>query len=659
MNGVRRWFANTRVWKKILTGYLAVLLLFAAMAVIVVVQTSRMQDLNATTRYAIDNLRLIDNLELALANRTAAFRDFLVSGQEIAAQSYEEQTRGFESLLAALEPRLDAADRSRLETLRAVSDAWHREVVVPGIALRRDALQPEGPPLDSVATFFRSSNRELVTRAKEELATYRAEEERVTEEARNRRDDAIRQVRDVTLFSALLAVFLSIVLASWIASIIARGIHDAVAFAGSVAGGDLTRTLDQPGSDEVGELIGTLNRMAGDLRTTVSGVAGAAAQVATSAEEIAASAEEIAFTSDRQVRSTEETSTSMEQIAAQIARVYRSTESLASSVEQTTTSVTQMSNSIEQTATSAETLGASVEQTSATIEEMVASIGQVGRHVEETREIARSAESDARTGGDAVQSTIDGMRRIHREMDDLRDTVRQLGTAGASVARISEVIEDIADQTNLLALNASIEAARAGEHGRGFSVVAQEIRRLAERSVESTREIGQTIREVIDDMDQVVRSSDEVAERTNDGIRLADSAGVALEKIITSAGRTRSLMEEVALATRQQITAASQAQEAIRHIQHVAFEVRIATREQANGSRQIAEAVENMNRQTREVFAATAEQQRGGEMVLEATEQISEGARTTQSAIQEMAGAAQDLSSQANRLTELVASFRV
>src|SRR5690606_6105962 len=128
-----------------------------------------------------------------------------------------------------------------------------------------------------------------------------------------------------------------------------------------------------------------------------------------------------------------------------------------------------MSNSIEQTATSTETLGVSVEQTSATIEQMVVSIGTVGRHVDETRDITQTAESDARTGGEAVESTIHGMRRIHAEMEDLSATVRKLGSASESIGRISEVIEDIADQTNLLALNASIEAARAGEHGRGFS----------------------------------------------------------------------------------------------------------------------------------------------------------------------------------------------
>jgi methyl-accepting chemotaxis protein len=339
--------------------------------------------------------------------------------------------------------------------------------------------------------------------------------------------------------------------------------------------------------------------------------------------------------------------------------VAGSTESLASSVEQASTSVTQMSNSIEQTATSTDALGVSVEQTSTTIEEMVASIQEVGRHVIETREIARGAEVDARDGGAAVVSTVEAMRQIHAEMQALVESISELRRTSEAIGHISGIIEDVADQTNLLALNAAIEAARAGEHGRGFSVVAQEIRRLAERSVESTREIGLTVHGVLEDVGQTVKSTGEVAERTQRGILLADSAGQALEKIIESSGRTRRLMEEVSASTDQQIGAAEQAQEAIRHIQRISAETRVATREQAIGSRQIAEAVENMNRRTREVFSATEEQKRGGELILRSTESISQGARSTQEALQAMANAARDLSSQAKRLTELVTTFRV
>jgi methyl-accepting chemotaxis protein len=660
MNGLRRWFADTRMRNKILTGFGTVLLLMAAVAVIVVVQAQRAQELSDESRLAVDALDLANRLDLALSDRVASFRDFLLSGEAEALTLYAEANSRFDETVAQLESAIDSPEQlQRLAAVRQAAAEWEQTVALPGIELRQATLQPGGPPVESAITFFQQQGRAGAEAARSAIEAFRLEQTQLVDSARQRRDDAISQIRNATILATLAGVLVSLLVATWLASLIARALRRAVEFGGVVAGGDFTQHLPTEGEDELGELIGTLNRMAADLRKTVSGVTGATSQVATASEQIASAAEQISYTSDQQVRSTEETSSSMEEIAAQIARVARSTESLAASVEQTSTSVTEMSNSIEQTATSTETLGASVEETSATIEEMVVSITQVGRHIDETSEIATTAVADARTGGDAVERTSEGMKRIHQEMDELSRTVKQLGSAGASIGRISDVIESIADQTNLLALNASIEAARAGEHGRGFSVVAQEIRRLAERAVESTREIGTTVREVIQDMEQVGRKSGEVAERTNEGIKLATSAGAALEKIISSSDRTQQLMKEVSQATRQQIGAAEQAQEAIRHIQNVAHEVRIATREQATGSRQIAEAVENMNRQTQEVFAATGEQKKGGEMVLNATEQINQGARATQEAIKEMAQAAQDLSSQANRLSGLISSFRV
>lgn len=660
MNGRNDWFTNARVRYKILAGFAAVVVLMWVVAGIVFVQVARVDALNETAEDAVDNLITADGIDVATAERVATYRDYLLSGETDARAEYVTLGLSIQESLAGLRSRLeDPVQIAQIDTIAGRIAEWQAVTAEPGIDLRDRSLAPGGPSADSIIAFFQAFGRVDASRIRQAVDDFRDAQQDIVITSRAARDASIDQIRWVTAISAIIAAILSILLASRLADSIARKLQTAVDFAGTVAGGDFTRELEVEGRDEIGQLTKTLNRMGSDLREMVAGVTSSTSQVAAAAQQIAATSEEISATADRQVDSTDETSTSMEQIAAQIARIASSTESLAASVEQTSASVAELSASIEQTASSAESLGASVEQTSSTIEEMVVSITQVARHVEETQQISQTAETDARAGGSAVQSTIRGMQRIHVEMEDLAVTVKQLGRASESIGQITEVIEDIADQTNLLALNAAIEAARAGEHGRGFSVVAQEIRRLAERSVESTREIAATIRDVIDDMSNVEKSSAELAERTTEGINLADQAGTALEKIIDSAGRTRELMEEVSLATQQQIGAAEQAQEAIEQIQHVAMDVRLATREQAKSGRQIADAVENMNRRTKEVFTATAEQKKGGEMVLQAIEHINQGARGTQVAIQEMARAARDLSAQATRLTQLVSNFRV
>ena len=660
MARLSEWFGNAPVRTKILLGYSLVLLLMVLIAGVVAVQAERIQRENDERERSERLWAMSLEMARAFAQMNASLREYALTGDDRSLTNFETAVgEKQEAYRAALE----SATENQQQVLRDADSQmqqWQNATAAVVIPLRQRTMQPGGPPVDSVIAWYQLGEaREQVLEARTVLSALEAEAEGAATQAGEQVQDALSWMRWASFLSTLFAGLAAIAIAVWIASRIGDPLREAVEFAKAVAEGDLTRTVRTRGNDEVGRVVNTLNDMAAGLRRMVSSVAASTTQVAAAAQQIASASEEISYTADQQVRSTEETSSSMEEIAAQIGRVAASTESLATSVEETSTSVTQMSNSIEQTATSADALGVSVEETSATIEEMVASIQQVGRHVQETREIARGAEGDARAGGDAVTSTVEAMRQIHAEMQRLVQDISDLRETSEAIGQISAVIEDIADQTNLLALNAAIEAARAGEHGRGFTVVAQEIRRLAERAVESTREIGMTVSGVLDDVGQTVRSTGEMAARTQEGIKVADGAGQALEKIIESSGRTRQLMEEVSLATDQQIGAAEQAQEAIRHIERISAETRLATREQAIGARQIAEAVENMNSQTREVFSATEEQKRGGDMILQSTENISTGARGTQEALQEMSNAAKELAAQASRLTELVTAFRV
>jgi methyl-accepting chemotaxis protein len=656
-----KWFDDLRVRNKILLAFLPVLLLMSIIAIAVWTQDRTIRALDQESKRLEDVQREVIALQIALADRSLALRDYLLSGQDTAIIMYNEaNTRVVQRLAGAQALVRDPAQKARLDSAANFASSWVESSATPGIALRQATLRPGGPPVDSVIRFFQSgTGRRGAARTQTVLKNF--VDRAVVQEAARRSGvrAATTSVRDRTILFTLLGIAVALAAAWFLANRISRPLQEAVGFAGKVAGGDLTGDLATTRGDELGQLTGTLNRMAADLRAAIGGVSTAAVQTAAAADQIAASSERLAATVDDQVDATEQTSSSVEEIASQITRVAASAESLAASVEQTSTSIAVMGQSIDVTAGSADLLGTAVEETSATIEEMAASSQQVGRHVEETRRIAAEADAAATTGGEAVGQTVDGMRRIHDEVNRLTDRIHVLGGQGESIGQVSETIEDIADQTNLLALNAAIEAARAGEHGRGFAVVAQEIRRLSERAVESAREIGNTIRAVRGGVDAAAESSAAVAERTQQGITLAEGATAALERIVASSARTNQLMHEVSLATEQQVLAARQAQEATQHIQRVAEEVRIATREQSLASRQIVQATENMNQQTQEVFAATAEQKRGGELILRATENIAEGARTAQISVREAQRAALDVAKQAARLTELTSRFRV
>jgi methyl-accepting chemotaxis protein len=654
------WFSNARVRTKILMGFGILIGFMVLVGAVIFVQGAALGDARAELE-RVERVQGYSSLmSVAVAERVASFREYMISGEQSALDGIVQATERFERAVTGADRLIeDPTQRRRLETASRMAQAWADEVSEEGIRLRR-AVNAGALPFDTVIAFFLTGqgprDAQRTRAALQELDSGARE---LADEHHNRMAEALGAMRLAIILLTLLAVIASLVVAVWIASRISQPLGEAARFAEKVAAGDLTARISAEGKDEIGWLTDSLNRMASNLAELVGAVSQATTQVASASEEIAATSSMISRTVDDQVGSTEAMSSSMEQIAAQITRVAQSAEGLAASVDQTSSSIAQMGQAIESTARNSEALGTSVDETSSTMEEMAASIGQAERHAQETRRIADEAAANAEAGGAAMEQVTAGMHRIHRELEKLGGAMSELDQAGQSVGRISEVMEDIADQTNLLALNASIEAARAGEHGRGFAVVAQEVRRLAERSVESAREIGTTIAEVRERVRAAVGSSEVVADRTAEGLHAVEQASESLQRILESSTRTRDLMDEVAIATQQQTGAAEQTNEAMRHIQQIAEESRLATREQAQSSRQIISAVENMNRQTQEVFAATAEQKRGGELILESTESISAGAREAQSAVQELVKATHDLSDQASRLTALVETFRV
>lgn len=551
---VSEWFGDMRVRNKILLGFVPVLALMGIIAFTVAVQGRRLTRLDAESRRVEDVQRAAVQLEVALADRTLAYRDFLLSGQDTALTMYAEADRRVERFHADAKGLVsDPVQEARLDSVVALAGDWVSTVATPGIALRRATLQAGGPPLDSVVRFVQSgAGRRGANRARDVLSRFHEQETRLSTARRNDVRAATGRARDTAVWLTVLALAVAVGTAWFLATRISKPLQDAVRFAAGVAEGDLTGQAKAGSRDELGQLTDTLNRMSRDLRGAVGGVNTAAVQTAAAAEQISATSQRMAATVDEQVAATEETSTSMEEIAAQITRVASSAESLAASVEQTSSSIAQMGQSIEHTAGSADTLGTAVEETSATIEEMAASIQQVGRHVDETRRIALDAKSAASTGGDTVDQTVAGMRRIHDEVNRLTERMRVLTAQGESVGQISETIEDIADQTNLLALNAAIEAARAGEQGRGFAVVADEVRKLAERTSKATQEISAMIQSVQSETTKAVDGMRSGAQQVENGVLLVQDAQSSLQEINQQMEHTTHMVRDISHSSDEQ-----------------------------------------------------------------------------------------------------------
>ena len=260
-------------------------------------------------------------------------------------------------------------------------------------------------------------------------------------------------------------------------------------------------------------------------------------------------------------------------------------------VEATASASNQISSSTEEMASGSQEQTQQAIEAAGAVEEMTKTIMENTKNASFAADTAKEAGNKAEQGGKVVRETIEGMNRIAEVVRKSSVIVNELGKSSNQIGEIVQVIDDIADQTNLLALNAAIEAARAGEQGRGFAVVADEVRKLAERTTKATKEIAVMIRTIQKDTKEAVSSMEQGTKEVEAGKHKADLAGEALLEIIEGAKQVVDIVSQVAAASEEQSTAAEEISKSIDAMSSV-------TQESATGTQQIAHAAEDLNRLT-------------------------------------------------------------
>ncbi len=400
-----------------------------------------------------------------------------------------------------------------------------------------DYLARAKAAIDAAATGSGRDSAEAVAFF-ESFSTLEGEMERVTdsinkamESASTRDASAASQATWVLGSMAFAGVIVQLLGTRTVGRRIIMPLERCVASLGKVAAGDLTARVTAEGPTEIRELAKATNSVAEQLGLIVNQMRGAASELSASSTEIEASGHEMTATADEQVKR--------------------------------------------------------VEQIAAAIQEMSASLERVAEHTGEAASRAVRSGEAATSGGEVVGKAVDGMGAIDKAVRGAADLITDLGTRSAEIGKIVELIEDIADQTNLLALNAAIEAARAGEHGRGFAVVADEVRKLADRTTKATEQIAGSISAMQDQTTQAVSMMKSGTQQVERGVSLVREAGESLGDIVKSTGEVSTMTGQIAASTREQLEAGRQVADHIAGVSSGMTQTREAISQAASAASQL------------------------------------------------------------------------
>jgi len=483
------------------------------------------------------------------------------------------------------------------------------------------------------------------------------------------RDDLIRtgQVANsltvgVTLAATALGLFLAFIISRAISNSARQMVRAAEQIAQvdlvslttsamALANGDLltqfavqAQPVNDAGSDEMGDLARAFNQMIAQLQAAGNAFSEMLLNMRHLVGQVAENANAVQEASAQLASSTTQSSLAVNQIASTVQQVAQGTSQQSTSIAKIATAVEQMSRTIQGVAKGSQEQATAIARSATLTGQITTTTERVAANAQGGAKGAAAAAQTARTGVKTVEDTIHGMAAIKARVGASAQKVQEMGQRSNQIGAIVETIDDIASQTNLLALNAAIEAARAGEHGKGFAVVADEVRKLAEKSATATKEIAGLIKNIQHTVAEAVTAMEAGAHEVEIGANRATESGQALRDILRAADEVDRQVAEIAGAIQQTSASSGELVTAMDSVSAVVEENTAATEEMKGESGRILEAIESIASISEENSAAVEE-------VSASTEEVS-------AQIEETVASAQSLAEMADGLQTLVSQFQ-
>ncbi|UUW73829.1 methyl-accepting chemotaxis protein [Pseudomonas oryzihabitans] len=487
---------------KLRLGFGAILVIILAL---ILAASHGFTQVNLAVRQNIHSYHVLQDSDaalLALVNMETGMRGFALTGKDEFLEPLNKGEQQFADQLQDLTQltRDNPEQQAGLAQLGQAKQQWNNESVQQILALRRQ-VNAGTQPLDTLtARIATAQDKGKMDAMRELLGQIKTRENRLLDSRTQSMDDAKQQAMLILISGGILAALLALGIAWSLSRTIVGRLAQTVAIARAIAAGRLDSPIPAGGRDELGQLLTAFGQMQDRLRDMIQGIKQGTDQLVAASHSISANSQQLSTAAQEQ-------------------------SSAASSM-------------------------------AATVEQLTVSINHVSDNAGEAHDLSSQSGRLAQDGGQTIQASVDSMKSIAGTVQSSATRIGELGEHSERVSSIVSVIKGIADQTNLLALNAAIEAARAGEQGRGFAVVADEVRQLAQRTTNSTQEIAAMI-EKIQAATQAAMSDMEVGVRqVNGGVDLANQAGEAVVSINNSSDKVVRVVNQISLSLREQ-TAAS------------------------------------------------------------------------------------------------------
>jgi len=408
---------------------------------------------------------------------------------------------------------------------------------------------------------------------------------------------------------AIVALGMSIVLAWRLGGAILSPVSELAEFSERLAAGDAKARADVTSSDEFGYIAENLNRAVAKVSKASSNQE-ASESLQRSITDLLAVINQVAR-GDLTLRG-KVTNDALGNVADSVNYMLDNFTKVLERVRKAAMEVTACSNNIlvaaDQMQAGATQQDQEITNTSSAVEELTVSMKQVSNNAEASAEAARRALDAAEQGNRAVRDTLDGMQRIRASVQATAKKIKSLGDRSLEISEIINVINDITEQTNLLALNAAIEAARAGEAGRGFAVVADEVRKLAEHSRSATKDIAALIKAIQAETNEAVVVMEDGTKEVEAGATLADQAGRALDAISSVVRQSAELVQEISLASKQQVRGT----EGVAHAMQIISNITRQTSQGTRGTVATVSQLVKLSDQLNEALAQFRANSKGG-----------------------------------------------